>query len=196
VVKVVHRSTHRLGERLLIARRCDLQRYRAGQMPAGTQLAGKRVAVQLDGGRLRLRKVTRKQKGRGKAKKQKRRYQGQWREPKLLTLFEIDAQGQMVRKSRARIDGTFAGPDEMMELVAMHLHRLGAAKAAVVVFMSDGAPWIWERLDCVVQRVSLDSKRVAYALDWCHALHHVGLALAAVGLPEAEHRRVFKNLRK
>ena len=37
---------------------------------------------------------------------------------------------------------------------------------------------------------------MAYALDWCHALHHVGLALAAVGLPEAEHRRVFKKLRK
>ncbi len=195
-VKVVHRSTHRLGEQLLIARRCDLQRYRDGQVPAGTQLAGKRVAVQLDGGRMRLRKVTRTQKGRGKAKKQKRRYQGQWREPKLLTLFEIDAQGQMVRTSRARIDGTFAGPDELMELVAMHLHRLGAAAAAVVVFVSDGAPWIWERLDWVVQRVGLDRKRVAYALDWCHALHHVGLALAAVGLPEAEHRRVFQKLRK
>ncbi len=195
-VKVVHRATHRLGEQLLIARRCDLQRYRDGQMPAGTQLAGKRVVVQLDGGRMRLRKVTRRQKGRGKAKKQKRRYQGQWREPKLLTIFEIDAKGQMIRKGRARIDGTFAGPDEMMELVAMHLHRLGAAKAAVVVFVSDGAPWIWERLDWVVQRVGLDSKRVASALDWCHALHHVGLALAEVGLPEAEHRRVFKKLRK
>ena len=195
-VKVVHRSTHRLGEQLLIARCCDLERYRAGQMPAGTQLAGKRVAVQLDGGRMRLRKVTRRQKGRGKTKKQKRRYQGQWREPKLLTIFEIDAQGQMVRKNRARIDGTFAGPDEMMELVAMHLHRLGAAQAQVVVFVSDGAPWIWERLDWVVKRVGLDRQRVAYALDWCHALHHVGLALAAVGLPEAEHRRVFKKLRK
>ena len=195
-IKAVHRSTHRLGQQLLIARRSDLERYRDGQLPAGTQFAGQRIVVQLDGGRVRLRKVTRQQKGRGKAKKQKRRYQGQWREPKLLTIFAIDAKGQMVRKSRARIDGTFAGPDEMMELVAMHLHRLGAAKAAVVVFVSDGAPWIWERLDWVVQRVGLESKRVAYALDWCHALHHVGLALAAVGLPEAEHRRVFKKLRK
>lgn len=195
-IKVVHRSSHRLGEQLLIARRSDLQRYRDGQIPAGTELAGQRVCVQIDGGRIRLRKVTRTQKGKGKKKKQKRRYQGQWREPKLLTIFEIDAHGQMVRKSRARIDGTFRGPDEMMELVAMHLHRLGAAKAEVVVFVSDGAPWIWERLDWVVQRVGLESKRVAYALDWCHALHHVGLALAAVGLPEAEHRRIFKKLRK
>ena len=195
-IKVVHRSTHRLGERLLIARRCDLERYRQGQVPAGTQAAGKRIVAQLDGGRVRLRKVSRKQRGKGKHKKQKRRYKGQWREPKLLTIFEIDDNGQMVRQSRARVDGTFAGPDEVMELLAMHLHRLGAAQAEVVVFLADGAPWIWERLGWVVKRVGLDGNKVAYALDWCHALHHVGLALAAVGLPEAEHRRVFKRLRK
>jgi hypothetical protein len=194
--KVVHRTTHRLGEQLLIARRRDLERYRQGQMPAGTEAAGKRIVAQLDGGRIRLRKVTRKQRGTGKSKKQKRRYKAQWREPKLLTIYEIDQTGQMVRKSRARIDGSFAGPDEVMELLAMHLHRLGVAKAAVVVFLADGAPWIWERLDWVVQRVGLDSKKVAYALDWCHALHHVGLALAAVALPPDEHRRVFKKLRK
>jgi hypothetical protein len=195
-VKVVHRVTHGLGRQLLIARRCDLERYRNGQMPAGTQFAGKRIVAQLDGGRIRLRKVTRKQKGKGKSKKQKRRYKGHWREPKLLTIYEIDNNGQMVQKSRAQIDGSFQGPDEMMELLAMHLHRLGAAQAEVVVFVSDGAPWIWERLAWVVKRVGLDSKKVAYALDWCHALHHVGLALAAVGLPADEHRRVFKKLRK
>lgn len=195
-IKVVHRVTHGLGRQLLIARRSDLERYRNGQMHAGTQFAGKRLVAQLDGGRIRLRKATRNQKGKGKNKKQKRRYQGTWREPKLLTIYEIDNRGQMVRKSRSQIDGSFQGPDEVMELLAMHLHRLGAAQALVVVFVSDGAPWIWERLAWVIKRVGLDSKKVAYALDWCHALHHVGLALAAVGFPAEEHRRVFKKLRK
>jgi hypothetical protein len=165
-------------------------------MPAGTQAAGKRLVAQLDGGRIRLRKPTRKQKGKGKSKKQKRRYKGTWREPKLLTVYEIDEAGQKVGKSQTQIDGSFQGPDEVMELLAMHLHRLGAAQAEVVVFVSDGAPWIWERLAWVVKRVGLSSKKVAYALDWCHALHHVGLALATVGLPAEEHRRVFKKLRK
>jgi hypothetical protein len=195
-IKVVHRTTHALGRQLLIARRCDLERYRSGLMPAGTEFAGKRIVVQLDGGRVRLRKATRKQKGQGNKKKQKRRYKGQWREPKLLTIYEIDENGQKARKSRARIDGSFQGPDEVMELLAMHLHQLGAARAEVVQFVSDGAPWIWERLAWVVKRVGLDGKKVAYALDWCHALHHVGLALAAVALPADEHRRVFKKLRK
>ena len=194
--KVVHRVTHGLGQQLLIARRFDLERYRNGLMPAGTEFAGKRIVVQLDGGRIRLRKVTRKQKGKGKAKKQKRRYKGEWREPKLLIIYEIDETGRKVKKSRVRIDGTFQGPDEMMELVAMYLHQLGAAQAEIVVFVSDGAPWIWDRLPWVLKRVGLSSTKVAYALDWCHALHHVGLALTAVGLPADEHRRVFKKLRK
>src|SRR5438552_3971425 len=62
-IKTVHSTTHRLGQQLLQTRRHDLERYRAGLMPAGTQLAGKRVVAQIDGGRIRLRKVTRKQKG-------------------------------------------------------------------------------------------------------------------------------------
>ena len=195
-IKVVHGTTHRLGRRLLIARRADLERYRNGQLPPGSEAAGKRLVVQLDGGRVRLRKVSRRQRGKGKHKKQRRRYRGQWREPKLLTIYEVGPDGRLAPKTQARIDGTFRGPDEVMELLAMHLHRLGAAQAEVVVFLADGAPWIWERLGWVAQRVGLGSKKVAYALDWCHALHHVGLALAAVGLAAGEHRRVFKKLRK
>jgi hypothetical protein len=194
--KTVRALTHQLGRDFLAARRFDLECYRQGRMPPGTRMAGKRVVVQLDGGRIRLRNVRRKQKGRGKNKLRRRRYKGVWREPKLLTVFEIDAQGKKVETTRALIDGTFAGPDEVMELVAMHLHRLGVAKAEVVVFVADGAPWIWERLPWVVKRVGLEASRVEYALDFYHAVHHIGLALAVVKLPSAEHRRVFKKLRK
>jgi hypothetical protein len=194
--KTVRGLTHQLGRDFLAARRLDLERYRNGAMPAGTQLKGKRVVAQLDGGRIRLRKVTRKQKGKGKNKLQQRRYKGVWREPKLLTIFEIDAQGKKVATARVRIDGTFRGPDEVMELLAMHLHQLGAASAEVVVFVADGASWIWKRLPWVVARVGLEAKRVEYVLDWCHAIHHVGLALAKVDLESGERRRVFKKLRK
>ncbi|MBY0228025.1 MAG: hypothetical protein K2W96_01965 [Gemmataceae bacterium] len=48
-------------------------------MPAGGGLAGKRVCAQVDGGRIRLRKPARKQRGKGKAKTQARRCKGEWR---------------------------------------------------------------------------------------------------------------------
>ena len=195
-IKAVHRIARRLGAQALTARRRDLLAWRAGQVRPGTELAGKRVGVAVDGGRMRLRRVRRKQKGKGAKKKQRRRYQAAWREPKLLIIFEMDARGRMKPKSRARIDGTFAGPDELMELLAFHLHRLGAAQAEVVAFLSDGAPWIRERLEWVRRRVGLLPKRVAYVLDFYHAVHHVGLALAALPLEEAERRRVYQKLRK
>jgi hypothetical protein len=195
-IKVVHRLARQLGAEILTTRTRDLHRYRAGELPPGRELAGKRVGVAIDGGRTRLRTVIRKQKGRGKAKKQRRRYRAEWREPKVLIIFEMDQRGRMVAGSRAWIDGTFAGPDEVMELLAMHLHRLGAAEAAVVTFVADGAPWIWDRLEWVEKRVGLSPRRTVHVLDWCHALHHVSLGLAALGLEAKERRRVYEQCKK
>lgn len=92
-IKVVHRIARQLGAEVLTNRTRDLLRWRAGALTAGSELAGKRVAAMIDGGRTRLRTVIRKQKGRGKGKKQRRHYKAEWREPKLLIIFEIDEQG-------------------------------------------------------------------------------------------------------
>ena len=195
-IKVVHGIVGQVGASTLASRTRDLEKYRAGQLQAGTALAGKRVGVFVDGGRTRLRRVTRKQRGQGKHKKQKRRYKANWREPKLLIIYELDGQGRMMPKTRPIIDGTFGGPDEVLELVAMHLHRLGAAKASVISLGADGAQWFWDRLDWVVQRVGVPAERVTKTLDWCHAMHHVSLALEHLIADSKERRRVFKKLRK
>lgn len=194
-LKVVHRIARQLGAAVLTSRTRDLLRWRAGALTPGSELAGRRVAAMVDGGRTRVRTVIRKQKGRGKGKKQRRRYKAEWREPKLLIIFEIDEQGRMKKKTRPWIDGTFAGPDETMELLAFHLHRLGATQAEVVVFVADGAPWMWDRLDWVEQRVGLPAGRVVRVLDWCHAGHNLSLALEALGLPEDERQQRYKELR-
>lgn len=195
-IKVVHRIARTLGAQALATRTRDLERWRAGQLPPGQELAGKRVGAMIDGGRVRLRTVTRKQRGKGKKKKQRRRYKVEWREPKLLILFEMNEQGRMKAGTRPWIDATFQGPDEAMELLAFHLHRLGASQAEIVVFAADGAPWIWERLEWVERRVGLKPAQTARVLDWCHAVHHVSLALEALGLAEAERRRLWLQMRR
>jgi hypothetical protein len=194
-IKVVHRIARHLGAAVLTSRTRDLLRWRAGALTPGSDLAGRRVAAMVDGGRTRVRTVIRKQKGRGKTKKQRRRYKAEWREPKLLIIFEIDEHGRLKDKTRPWIDGTFAGPDEAMELLAFHLHCLGAAQAEVVVFVADGAPWVWERLDWVERRVGLAAGRAVRVLDWCHAVHNLSLALSALGLPEDERLQQYTDLR-
>ena len=192
--KAVRRIANELGAQMLAGRTRDLLRFRRGELPAGEDLAGKRVAVALDGGRVRVRTVIKKVKVGGKIKRQP--FKVEWREPKLLIVFETDAKGRMARGCRPVIDGTLRGPDALIELVAFHLHRLGAAKALVVTFTADGAPWIWARLDWVTAQVGLEPARVVEVLDWCHAVHHLSLALQAAGLAEEERAREYARLRR
>ena len=192
--KAIGRIAAELGAQMLATRTRDLLRSRRGELPAGSEFAGKSIGVGIDGGRVRVRTVVETVKVSGKRKRKKFRIE--WREPKVVILFELDKKGRMVKGSRPVIDGTLQGPDALIELVAFHLHRLGAARANVVTFVADGAPWIWARLDWVIAQVKLDPIRVVEVLDWCHGVHHLSLALAALGLAEERRGELYSRLRR
>jgi len=192
--KAVRRIANELGAQMLAGRTRDLLRFRRGELPAGEQFQGKRIAAATDGGRVRVRTVIKKVRVGGKIKRKP--FRVDWREPKLLILFETDEKGRMAKGCRPIIDGTLRGPDALIELLAFHLHRLGAAAARVVTFTADGAPWIWARLDWVRARVGLEPARVVEVLDWCHAVHHLSLALQASGLSEGERSERYARLRR
>jgi hypothetical protein len=191
--KAVRRIASELGAQMLATRTRDLLRFRQGGLPAGTEFADKRVAVQIDGGRVRVRTMVKKSRVGGKRKR--RKFRIAWREPKVVILYELDEQGRMARGSRPVIDGTLQGPAALIELVAFHLHRLGAAQASEVVFVADGAPWIWMRLDWVVAQVGLNPVRVVEVLDWCHGVHHVSVALEALQFDKATRQGHYHRLR-
>jgi hypothetical protein len=188
--KAVHRMPSQLGAEVLTSRARDLQRWRDGRLPAGREMDGQHVVAQVDGGRVRIR--TQVETTKRKGLKHRRKIRVEWREPKLLILYLSDRKGRMIKGARPRIDGTMGGPDHLMELLALHLHRLGAARAKAVSFVSDGAPWIWNRLDRVIGRAGLDPKRVERILDCYHAAHHLSLALQALGLSEAERTATYR----
>lgn len=191
--KTVRRIAEQLGTEFLAWRRRELLAWRMGWTAAGDELAGKRVAVQIDGGRIRLRenkKVSAKRK-----KGQRRKFKTPWREPKALIIFTFDERGKMTKKRQPLIDGTLQGPDHLAELVAWHLHRLGAAKAETVVFLSDGATWIWNRLDWIIGRAGLDKSKTVGVLDWCHAVEHINRALRSLKLKAETRRQEFVQMR-
>jgi hypothetical protein len=194
-IKEVHGIGQYAGQAALTYRRRELELYREGKLPAA-EGQGKRFGAMIDGGRTKIRTTKRKQKGSGETKTQKRRFRTDWREPKQIIVFEMDEQGRMKQGSKPILDGTFGGPDEILEVLAMRLHQVGAAQAKVVAFRADGAPWIWERLEWVSKRVGLKESQISYGLDWCHAVHHVSLALEALTVPAEDRKRIFKKLRK
>jgi hypothetical protein len=193
-IKEVHGIGQYAAQAALTLRKRELELYREGKLPAADG-RGKRFAAMIDGGRTKIRKTKRKQKGQGKTKTQKRRFRTDWREPKQIIVFEMDEQGRMKKGTKPIIDGTFQGPDEILEVLTMRLHQVGASQAEVVAFRADGAPWIWDRLDWVTKRLGLKKHQVSHGLDWCHAVHHVSLALEPL-VDESERPRVFKKLRK
>ena len=210
-LKTVWRIAGQCGEGLLRLRTQELIQWRAGKLPAGTELAGKRVSVQLDGGRLRIRGDLQEitpaseatntdgmpcEEAPGRSRKQPRKtFSAEWREPKLLTIFVHDDKGRMLKRSQATVDGTFLGPDAVAELVAMHLHRLGAAQALSVTFVADGGTWIWARIPSIVRLAKLKGVAVHQVLDCYHAVHHISLALAALGMNEKQRLPVYREYR-
>lgn len=209
--KSVRRITYQSGDNLLRLRKHELLQWRQGELAAGDELKGKRVTVQIDGGRTKIRGelraaeafrehldedglVTEDAPGRSK-RRRKKTFDADWREPKLITIFAHDENGKMVRKSKATLDGTFSGPDAIAELVAMHLHRLGAREALSVTFVGDGAPWIWDRISRIVELAKLGEVKVHEVLDNYHASHHISLALAALGLNDQERLPLYRQHR-
>ena len=210
-VKSVRRIAYQYGEGLLQLRKHQLLQWRAGQLPAGEELAGRRVSVQIDGGRIKIRGPlgpktaedeptdadglpTEDRPGRSR-KTAAQTFDADWREPKLVTIFVHDEHGKMAKKTQATIDGTLLGPDAIAEIVAMHLHRLGAAQALSVTFVADGAPWIWDRIARIIELAGLCNVPTHEVLDCCHATHHISLALAAFGLTVAERLPLYREHR-
>jgi hypothetical protein len=102
----------------------------------------------------------------------------------------------MEKHSQATIDGTFEGPDAIAELVAMHLYRLGAAQALSITFVADGAAWIWDRIEAIVEMARIPTEvKIYQVLDCCHGVHHVSLALACLGLNEAQRMPLYRTMR-
>lgn len=209
--KALKRITYQCGDGLLALRRYRIKQLRAGKLQAGTELAGKRVSVQIDGGRMKIRGemspkpvsvdpvdddglLTGDAPGRSKQTAQ-RTFAADWREPKLMTIFVHDEQGKMLKETKATIDGTLLGPDAIAEVVAMHLHRLGAAAALSVRFVADGAPWIWDRIDRIIELAGLSQVPTYQVLDCCHAVHHVSQALASLGLDREQRNPLYRQYR-
>lgn len=85
------------------------------------------------------------------AKKGKRRqntnrhgYRGEWTEPKLLTIYVVDQHGKRLNNSKIPVtnDGTYAKTQPFLQLLEMHLLRLGINLASQVLLIADGAKWM------------------------------------------------------
>jgi hypothetical protein len=142
--------------------------------PFEERVCGRRVVISTDGGRIRLRETKRGPK----TQKGRRRYTGAWREPKILIIYVVDAEGKREARFAPVMDGTLKGPDAVFALLRSYLQRLQITQADQVLFIADGAPWIWKRVPLLVQALGLAAEQVHEVLDFYHAAEHLGKVAA------------------
>jgi DNA polymerase III epsilon subunit-like protein len=153
-------------------------------------LAGKRVVVGLDGGRLRLRinKI-------GSEQTPTRKYSTDKCEPKLCAIYTIDDKGNKERKGDVFYDGTLQSADALFTLLKLRLKQLGIQQARLLVLIGDGASWIWNGVPALRSDLALTHLQVVEIVDWGHAAGKLMLP-ATVGLPEAKQQQHwFKRMR-
>jgi len=126
--------------------------------------------VSTDGGRIRIRENKRGPK----TKKGRTRYKGAWREPKLLLIYVVNEEGKMEKSFAPIIDGMIKGPDALFELLYSYLNKLDIKQVDTVLFISDGAKWIWNRVSQLAESVGLASNQVRELIDFYHAVEHLG----------------------
>lgn len=208
---VVDRISSQAAKELLTVRERNVELLRSGKLVAGNELEGKTVSVQIDGARTRIRSVLEElcpienfgktqseatgkpSLGRSKEARRRAMFEALWREPKVITIYVHDSEGRRDKNTLATIDGTFGDAQSIQMIVAMHLHRLGAAKAKSISFNSDGAKWIWGRIDTILKLAKIPSTVAIYRiLDVYHACENLNKALAIL---QKECLRVINYIR-
>ena len=176
-IKTIQRITVRFSERARISQSTQTDEFTE-------TVAGCRVVISTDGGRIRIREKKRGQK----TKKGRNRYNASWREPKVLIIYTVDEEGRMNRSFAPFIDGTLKGPDAVFSLIKYYLEKIEICKADKILFISDGARWIWNRVEKLMKDLGIG--QWYELLDFYHAVEHLNkIADLQKGWKKAQKKR-------
>ena len=161
-------------------------------VPPDGPLAGKRVRVSLDGGRVRTR---RKHRGR-KTAKGRHGFSTPWREPRLLVIDLLDDQGQPDRLRLPLYDVLIGNAEAVWALLIGSLRLLGAAYADVGECIADGAAWMWKRVERLSRLAEIPASKLVEVLDFYHASQYLSETIATGrSMSKAQRQALYKRLR-
>ncbi len=161
-------------------------------VPSDGPLAGWRVLISVDGGRIR----TRINKNGRRTEKGTHRFYTPWREPRVIVIALLNDDGNSDSFSLPLYDTLIDDADATFNLIIGYLRLLGAAYAEIIEFVSDGADWIWDRVDLMASQAEIDSSKFVKVLDFYHGSEHLYEAIELLTyLSKKERKKLYKRLR-
>lgn len=190
----IERLTYQFGQIALSQRNLEVNSYLNEEMTSGDALKGKRVVVSVDGGRTKIRSSRLKNPN---PKTNYFPYTTEWVEPKLLTIYTVDATGKKLRKGELSIvnDGTFGNFQDLLNLLEMYLFKLGIHQAEQVLFIADGCEWIWLHVPPLLKKLSCPTQTY-FLWDFYHVCEHISQFSLAAFSTEKEQQEWFKKARR
>jgi FMN phosphatase YigB (HAD superfamily) len=90
-------------------------------------------------------------------------------------------------------DGTYGKCKPFVELLEMHLVRLGINQAKQVLLVADGAEWIWKYIPPLLQRLGCPPESIHQLLDFYHVTEHLHRFAEAAFTQPTERQSWFKQ---
>lgn len=170
-LKRIERLTYKFGGEGLSIRNSKVLAVERDRLEKGWSLKDKRVIISVDGGRTRVR-IEKNEKPNPKTKRKK--YKGEWIEPKLLTIYTVDEKGKKIKSGEVPLinDGTYGNYKQFLKILEMYLVSLGITQAKQILLIADGADWIWLHIPALLSRLGCEEK-IYYLLDFYHATEHL-----------------------
>jgi hypothetical protein len=152
---------------LSVAKKC-LEKRVESMLDKDETVAGKRVIISTDGGRIRTRQYGKVLNEKGTHYK----FETPWKEPKLLVISIIGEDGKIDRKELPIYDATFT-EESLFSLLGQYLKALNISEVKEVQFIADGALWIWNNAKKFLVGLGVSADKIVETLDYYHAVEHL-----------------------
>ena len=176
-------------------------RIKIGLKP-NENVKGKRVIISIDGGRTRMRENNPDKKSSKTNKGKRDKFDTPWREPKLFVIHTLDKDGSISKNTLPVYDAIISGDDDKSAadcafgLLGDYLKQLKINEAEEVLFIADGADWIWNRVQSTLLKLGVPKDKITEAVDYYHAVEHISEIITKLRFGSKKKKTLFKELKK